>query len=362
MKNDTNIPTETQESWLATLFGRIPLQTLESLCQRLSLGLRSGVDILKLFEQESLRGTGKHRQAMQLIRQRLAQGESLAQAFQAASPYFPPLLVQMIAAGETSGGLDRILHHMSQHYHELRTARRDFLGQISWPVIQLVIALAVVCLVIGILGIITTNDLESNFDPLGFGLSGVSGIAFFLSIVAVVLCFFGLLGIGLWKNALDCHRWLIPFLLKIPVIGGVLSNLAMARMSMTLSMLLNAGVDAVKSVRESFLSTGNYFYIQGTSVAVEKVRSGRTFAESFAAANVLPSDFIDAIDIGETSGNETESLERLSVEYARRAKSSLAQLSVISGVAIWIFIAAFIIFIIIRMAMQYVNMLNSLMS
>lgn len=347
---------------LDELFGRIPLAKLEMFCQRLSIGLRSGVGILKLLETEARQGSPRHREVMKQSISKIRSGEPMAKAFGDAGNYFPPLLIQMISAGETSGGLDRILAYMTQYYQDLRLARRQFLGQIAWPLIQLGLAIGVVCLVIALRGFLARGPQEEQFDSLGLGLSGASGVAIFLGwVLMVTMAIIGLV-IALWKNVFNCHRVLIPLVLPIPILGAVFSNTAMARMSMTLSMLLNSGVDAMRCVREAFLSTGNYFYVQGMKPALANVQQGQSLAHSLSEAKVFPQEFIDGIEVGELSGNETESLEYLASEYSRRAKSSMTQLSVLTSTSIWIAIAAMIVMFIIRMMMQYVNMLNSLMN
>ena len=345
------------------LFGSIPLATLELFCQRMGIGLRAGIDILKILETESRQGSPRHRLVMKEIYSGLRSGETLTTAFRKSDPYFPPLLVQLVSAGETSGGLDRIFGHLSQHYKDLRLAKRQFLGQIAWPLIQLVLAIGIICVVIFFIKPIPEEPWlqKEHFDMLGLGLSGFGGIFIFLSWIAAITIVVGGLVIAIWRNFFNCHKVLIPLVLPIPMLGGVFSNSAMARMSMTLSMLLNSGVDAMRCVREAFLSTGNHFYIQGMSVALECVQRGESLAGSLAKSRVFPQEFIDGVEVGELSGNETESLEYLATEYNRRAKSSMTQLSVLTGVVIWIAILILIALIIIRFMMQYVKMLQSFM-
>jgi type II secretory pathway component PulF len=345
-----------------SLFGRIPLGRLELFCMRMSSGLRAGVGILKLLETEAKQGSPHHRHVMQQAIDKVRSGETLAKALGCAGNYFPPLLIQMISAGETSGGLDRILAHMTQYYQELRLARRQFLGQIAWPLIQLGLAIGVICLVIALRGFLSRGPQEGQFDSLGLGLAGASGVAIFLGwVLMVALVIFGIV-VAIWKNIFNCHQILIPIILPIPVLGGVFSNTAMARMSMTLSMLLNSGVDAIRSVREAFLSTGNHFYIQGMKPALSNVQQGQSLAHSLNEAKVFPREFIAGIEVGELSGNETESLEYLASVYSRRAKDSMTQLSVLASTAIWVSIAALIVMFILMMVMQYVNMVNSLLN
>lgn len=356
-----NSAKKSKPSWLAELFGRASLLELERLCQRLGLGLKAGVDVIKLLDTEASRGSAKHRSALSSVRAQVASGFTMAKAFENAQPYFPLLLIQMVSAGEASGRLDRVFAQMSDHYSSLRRARNQFLSKITWPLIQLAIAIGVVCLVIGIQGLVPSADSEFSFDPLGFGLRGASGVATFLFLIGLFLCFIAALTIAIWKNLFQCHRWLIPAVLPIPIIGSVFLNLALARFSMTLSMLLNAGVDAVRCVRQAFLSTSNDYYVQKLPIAVEHVQRGESLANAFHATQVFDDEFLQGVEVGELSGNETESLDRLADEYRRRAESALSQLSIFSGFAIWGLIAALIIFIILRMAIRYVNLLNSLM-
>ena len=346
-----------------SLFGQMPLAKLEMFCRRLGMGLRAGVDLLKLLDTEARQGSSRHREMMTQIGARIRKGESLATAFHNAGSYFPSLFVQLVTAGETSGGLDRIMMHLAKHYEDLRIARRNFLGQIAWPLIQLILAIAVICLVIVFIKPIPDEPWErkEHFDTLGLGLAGASGVAIFLGWIMAIAVLVGACVVAIWKNLFNCHQYFIPLVLPLPILGSVFSNSAMARMSMTLSMLLNSGVDAIRSVQQAFLSTGNYFYIRGMKSALESVQQGQSLACSLAKAKVFSEEFIQGIDVGELSGNETESLEYLATEYARRANSSMTQLTILTSTAIWIGIAMMIIAMIIRMMMQYVNMLNSLM-
>jgi type IV pilus assembly protein PilC len=128
---------------------------------------------------------------------------------------------------------------------------------------------------------------------------------------------------------------------------------------MTLSMLLNAGSDAKQAVRQAFLATGNHYMIGGMNQAIEQVAQGTSFSDAFEKSNVLPRDFVDASRIGELSGTETESLDSLAKEYQHQAVLAINTLATLLSVAIWLMITAVIVLMIIRMALQYINLLNS---
>jgi type IV pilus assembly protein PilC len=166
---------------------------------------------------------------------------------------------------------------------------------------------------------------------------------------------------GIWKNWFRCHHTLIPLVRNIPIIGTVFTTVALSRLSMTLSMLLNAGVDAKRSVQAAFRSTNNFYYIKGMRPALQGIEKGKSLGDSFRLAGVFPDEFLEAVDVGELSGSETESLEYLASDYLRRSRTAMTQLSVALSVIVWVTVICMLIFMILRMALQYVNTLNSLL-
>jgi len=129
-------------------------------------------------------------------------------------------------------------------------------------------------------------------------------------------------------------------------------------LSMTLSMMLGAGVDAKKSVRDAVLSTGNHYYISGLQPMMDLVEQGHSLAETLDAPKVLPDEFIQTVEVGEMSGSDSESLERMAVQYGEKARLSLKQLAVTAGFAIWFMIAAMIIAVIFMIFTQYLAILT----
>jgi type II secretory pathway component PulF len=184
---------------------------------------------------------------------------------------------------------------------------------------------------------------EPAFDLTGIGLRGGTGVLLFASVVGTLFGTIGLIAFGIWKNWFGCHTTLVPMVRNVPVIGTVFTTTALSRLSMTLSMMLGAGVDAKRSVRDALLSTGNFYYISGIDETLAAIGKGKTFAESLAAPGVLPKDFIQALEVGEMSGSDSESLERMALVYREKSQIALKQLAVVAGVAVWIMIAAMII-------------------
>ncbi|MFN3189776.1 MAG: type II secretion system F family protein [Aureliella sp.] len=332
------------------------LSTTANFCRRLGIGLRAGVDILRVLETETKTGTAEHREVMKKVTQRIHDGDSLAKAMEASPGYFPKLLTQMVSASELGGRMDEMFHYMADYYDQLKQTRASFVSQISWPLIQLGMAIIIIGLVILLQGLLGTG---STYDASGVGLSGTSGFMVYCLVVGGTLAGILLVSYGLWKNWFNCHTVLVPLVQRIPVLGAAFVTLALSRLSMTLSMLLNAGVEAKRAARQAFLSTGNFYYISGMDRTLAAIDKGSSFGDSFDASKVLPEEFVEGVRVGELSGTETESLDRLAMQYQERAKSALNTIAMIASFTIWLGVMLLIAFMIIRMALQYINTLNS---
>jgi type IV pilus assembly protein PilC len=326
------------------ILGGISLKALEGFCRRMATGLRTGVDLLRMLDLEAKSGTVRHREVAKNLSDQLRAGSSLSDAMNHQGHYFPKLLIKMVDAGEHAGGLDRVFREMADYYQDLKKTRSDFLAQISWPVIQLCLAIFIGCIVILVNGFFKAGSPnDSAFDLTGVGLRGISGVLLFLILVGIFFSAIGLVGFGIWKNWFGCHKTLMPLMRNVPVIGQVITTTALSRLSMTLSMMLGAGVDAKRSVRDAILSTGNFFYISGLKKTLSEIEKGKSFSEALDAPKLLPEEFIQTVAVGEMSGSDSESLERMAVVYREKAQLALKQLAVLAGVAIWLLIAAMII-------------------
>jgi type IV pilus assembly protein PilC len=339
-----------RENLSRILLAMMKLAAVGGFCRRMGIGLRAGVDILRLLQNEAKSGTPKHRQVMQDVEQRIRSGSSLAKAMLDEKKYFPPLLIQMVHASELGGRVETTFAYMASYYEQLKQTRTEFLSRISWPMFQLGMAVVVIGLMILVLDLL-------GVDP-DFRLLDISFRTYCLFVVG----FFGTIAIlayGIWKNWFDCHKILTPLVQRIPVLGTAFTTLGLSRLSMTLSMLLNAGVEAKRSLKQAFFATGNRYFISGMDPAVEAVEKGSSFGDAFAAAGVLPAEFIESIRIGEISGTETESLDHLAQQYQESAKRALNTIAMIASSTIWIGIIIVIGGIVLHMGMKYIQLITS---
>jgi type IV pilus assembly protein PilC len=288
----------------------------------------------------------------------VAQGESLTEALDATGDYFPLLFREMVEVGEQSGHLGEIFAQLAEHYENQIQLRRVFLASITWPIIQLTIAISIVGFLIWIGGVIGRMGGDKPIDFLGFGLVGERGLAIYLALVATaaIVVFFLIRAVN---RGLIWIRPLQRAVLRVPVLGSALRTLALSRLAWAMHLTMNAGMDLRKALRLSLRNTGSARYTDATETIDARIAEGDSIYEAFCEAGCFPPDFLDSVEVGEHSGKLVESMAHLSRQYQDQARAALTTLMTLAGFAVWGLVAILIICLIFRLAFFYINMLNN---
>lgn len=326
---------------------RIGTRPLAQLLRRLGISLKAGLDLRRLWEQESRQGLPLHRERLAEVSRRVAAGDSCAEAMAACQGYFPSLACDLVEVGERAGRLEEVLLMLADHYDHLVDLRRTFFVGILWPAIQLSAAIGIVGLLIWITGIIGGMSASGKpMDVLGFGLVGVGGLIRYLLFVGVAAGAIAFLVTALWRGTFGPRP--LQLAMQLPVIGGCLRTFALSRFAWTLSITLEAGVDAPRALELSLRSTQNEYYASRRHVADMMIREGKEFHEALRATGVFPDDFLHGLETAELAGTPSETLGRFAGDYRQRAQTAAHALAIAASFAIWALVAVLLIFLIFR--------------
>lgn len=342
---------------MALLARRIPLKTAAIACKSLATMLHAGVPLLKALDTVSRKtGNATCRANLAGVAQSIRDGSDISEAMRNANGYFPPLLIDMISIGENTGSLPEILDGLSDHYENLVKLKRSFLGTIAMPAIQLFAAIFIIAGMILVLGIIASAGTKP-IDVLGWGLYGPAGAAKFLafafgSIFAILAGYYVVSEVFQQKRALD------TLLLKVPVIGSCMRSFAIARFSWALGLTQQTGMSILKSLEFSLRATGNGSFAGASEGIGERVQAGDELSDALAASNLFPEEYLQMLQVAETSGTIPETLQRLSPQFEDQARRSLRLLATALSWLVWLIVAGCIIFVIFRIALWYVGLIN----
>jgi type IV pilus assembly protein PilC len=341
------------------VFGpQIGWKSLSLVCRQMATLLDSGVTVRQTFKLAAGKtGDSRCRKTMAAVSEAIDAGEDVATAMRDQAGAFPELLIDMVDVAEQSGAMPEILIGLADHYENNLRMRTNFLRQIAWPVFQLVAAILVIALLLVLLGWVADAKGGEPIDVLGLGLSGTLGavtwlIASFGSIFGVLIAF------QVASSSMSGRKFLHPLLLRLPVIGNCMLSFAIARFSWAFYLTQQTGMPIRRSLEASLKATTNGAFIAATPGICELVKAGQPLYDALAASNLFPADFLQMVQVGETSGTVPEQLHRLSPQFEDQARRSLSTLTAVFGWSIWLAVAMMIVFFIFRIFTWYIGLIN----
>lgn len=335
---------------------RIGTKALATLCRRMATSLAAGVDARTVWVREARSARGSSRDRYSSISDAVARGNSIGESIDDTGKYFPQFFREMVKVGEETGQLPEVFRKLADHYEHQLKLRRAFWSSLTWPMIELTLALSVIGLLIYVMGAIPQLR-KNNIDILGFGLTGSEGLLTYLGILAAI-------GAGLYllyRAAASGVVWVAPLqraVMHIPMLGKALETFSLARMAWAMHVTLNTSMDLRKAMSLSLSTTQNALYTRHTQDVLGSIRAGRELHEALAATGDFPLHFIDAVQVGEQSGQLVESMGHLSEQYQDEARVAMNTLTVLMGFLVTLLIAAVIIFFIFRVFGFYSGVLN----
>jgi len=338
-------------------------------CRSLSTSLRAGIPVAKAFDiAVNKSGDSKLRFVMQDIATQIRSGTDVTSACRSYEGLWPDLFLNMVDVAERTGSLPEVLLSLSEHYETSVRLQKDFRSQMVMPMVQLVAAILIVAFLIWLLGEINIGDLSGKqgdaekpaFDIIGLGLKGISGSLIW--IFSWVMSAAGLfVGYQIARRSTAFRTAMHRALLGVPVVGTCLKSFAIARFSWSFALTQEAGLPVQESLESSIAATDNGAFQAAGPRIINDVLNGEELSEALAHTQLFPEDFIQIVHVGETTGTIPETLARLSPEFEDQARRSLSALTAAFAWGIWLAVAAFIGFIVIRFALMYVRLLESLM-
>jgi len=326
-------------------------------CRNLATMLYSGVPVVRALELAGRKvGDVRCRESFADLALQVRSGEEISDAMSRQGRSFPPLVIDMVRLSEHSGALPEVLEHLADHFDNTVALRRRFVSLITWPVLQFLLATGVIAVLILVLGMVS-DDVGEMVSEITFGLRGPGGAITFLAFVyGTLMCLAG--GCLLASKVATARQIVDRLLLSLPVIGTCQRSFAIARFSWAYYLTQQTGMSIRESLRATFQATGNGAFQSKCESVCVSIESGDSLTVALADTGLFPEDFIEMVDVGETSGTVPEQLERLSPRFREQAERSLRLLCHAIAWAVWGLVATFIVFFVFRVFLWYVGQIT----
>mgnify|MGYP003213647146 CR=1 FL=1 len=240
-------------------------------------------------------------------------GNTLADSMAAIPDVFPPMLVNMVAAGESSGSLDMSFERMATHFEKEAKLKATIRKATIYPIILIFAVIGVVAVMLLYVIPIFIDmfaDLDIEMPALNLSKWTASHWYVILAVVAAVVAAYRLI-----YNT-DQGRLKIDYIkMKIPLFGKLTVKTACAQFARTMSTLMGAGISTTECLDTCTKIINNIHYKNALQKAKEEVMKGIPLSEPLAASEVFPPMVCHMTGIGEETGNMEEMLSKLADYY-----------------------------------------------
>jgi type IV pilus assembly protein PilC len=264
------------------------------------------------------------------IRNDVETGISLSEALEKHSIVFPPIMINLVRAGETGGFLESSLNSVASNFESEGKLRDTIKSAMAYPTIVLIMA------VVAVIGMLTfiVPVFEKMFAGFGGELPLPTQVLVVLSKAMVWLLpvlVVGGIAFTIWwrknKNTERVRKVVDPLKLKLPVFGPLLTKLAIARFSRNFSTMIGAGVPILQSLAIVGETSGNWVVESALRKVQGSVREGKSIAGPLSLEPVFPAMVTQMIAVGEDSGALQQMLGKIADFYDQEVQATAEQLT-----------------------------------
>lgn len=304
---------------------------LSVFCKQFLSLLTAGVNILDSLYMLGDQTENKVLQkAIKEVYLAVQKGETLTGAMRLQRNVFPPMLINMVDAGESSGSLEIAFQRMSVHFEKDAKLKGMVKKAMIYPVIVLLI-LAVV--VVGMMVLVIPKFMKM-FEDMGMELPFMTRFVVSASnylinqwylVLAVIAVIVVIINIFMSTDT-GKHAW-GQLGLSIPLFGKLTVKTSSARLGRTLSTLLAAGIPLIDALELTAKTIDNLIVREAVLKAKEDVAKGIPLSTPLLESGVFPPLVVHMIKIGEETGNIEDMLEKLADYYDEEVELATQALS-----------------------------------
>jgi type IV pilus assembly protein PilC len=269
-------------------------------------------DAIKLLQEAT--SSGAFRAALQDICADLEAGEAFSTTIAHHPSVFNQLYVDMVRAAEYSGTLDRVLIQVALYLQRQDTAIKKLRSAMIYPAVILGLAAAVCTVLI----VFVLPNFVSIFHEFHAKLPAPTQLLLAVGVFAqqwrfeIVVGLFAVITAALILMSSKPGKILWDYgIVKVPVIGTIMTYSIIERFTRTLSTMLRAGIPISQTFEVAIASAGNIRYRRGLESVKERMLTGDGFSAPLQATGLFAPMMIRMIRVGEETGTLDSSLEQI---------------------------------------------------
>jgi general secretion pathway protein F len=308
---------------------KIGLPELSLMTRRLATLLGSAVPVYEaistLYEQER---PGELRKMLSRVRDRLAEGTSLAKALAAEPQIFSDSYIGMVSAGEASGALEVVLERLAEFLEDQDAVRSKVITSLAYPILMVVVGIGVMLFLLAFVvpKIVTVfEESKATLPLITVILIKVSNLVRKGWWALIILGFVASFALKKVKSNEALRQKRDRLLLKLPLIGPLLQRLILSRFSKVLGLLLMSGVPVIKAIEitgEAIVNREYRFFLMEAS---EELIQGGSLSASLKKSPLFPPLLVHLVAVGEKGGELEKMLIKAGEAFEKEFEAAVTR-------------------------------------
>lgn len=310
---------------------KVKSKDLAVFCKQFSAVIRAGVTIISALELMGDQIENKTLQrAVMDAKTYVEKGGTLADALRVNSEVFPPIMINMVAAGELSGNLEVCLDRLTEHFEKDNAISAKIKGAMTYPIVVFIVMIIVVIVVM----VMVIPNFSSMFAEMGTQLPLATRIMVAASnfiihkwwlliiIVAAIV-----VGCKAFKRSSVGEQLFANMAIKMPIFGNLTIKSACSRFARTMSTLMASGISMIDAVEQVAKMMDNKIIRDGLLDAKTQVAKGIPLSKPLKDMEMLPPMLSAMTKIGEETGDIEEMLSKVADYYDEEVEEATNKLT-----------------------------------
>ena len=330
----------------AKLSHRERLPFLEALLDLVASGLSAG-ESLRLLSQRTREP--KLRALCSGLWGRIGEGATLSRAMGEFPKVFDAQTINLIQAGEATGGLEEVLGRIITNLVEQKELRSQFTTALLYPALLVTVAFAVVLFLLFFM----IPQMQTLFSALGGNLPpatrllvGMADFALRYGVLVIGFLVFVVIAFWRWRKTKQGRYTTDGWLLRLPVTKNFVTSQTVLSISQTLSVLLENGITTTEALKITERQITNSVHQAAFNEASGHVMEGEALSGALMRTECFPPLVLDQLAIGENTGSLVPSLKKIAVSYRKIVSHQLTNFMRFITSAVLFFTFSFIGFIV----------------
>ena len=304
-------------------------------CKQFATMLRAGLPVLNTLDMlEGQTSRPPMKKVISTIKKDLESGNALSKCFEKHSKIFDTVVVNLIKAGEASGKLDTFLQKIVTNLEKREKIKSQIKSALFNP--GVLFSVAILVTVFMLMNVVPT--FVNMYEGMGMAddlptptavimsmsefVRSSGGFFLLMFIISFVIGFKFLI-----KKNYEVRKNWHRIMMKLPIFGNLIQKSILAKVSLVLGNLNQAGVDLIESIDIAKSVTDNVIVVEALERIKKGVFSGETLTDLFNKEKIFPPTFSQLISVGEQTGSLDEMFGSVAIYYEEEFDVAVANLA-----------------------------------